>query len=152
ESLVSLRRDVQRTKPCEVYYAQSLDWCNLGTLPRHLDGIRSIHQGAYSMRNSGRLKMIGFLLCVLLVAAPASWAQAPQRAPILEKVAKTYGIDSWDQVESIRYTWNADIPGLFKAAHKWEWEPKTGKVTFEGTDKDGKPVKVTYDSSHLSSQ
>ena len=29
---------------------------------------------------------------------------------------------------------------------------QTGKVTFEGTDKDGKPVKVTYDSSQLSSQ
>jgi hypothetical protein len=41
---------------------------------------------------------------------------------------------------------------LFKATHKWEWEPKTGKITFESTDKDGKPVKVTYDSSQLSSQ
>jgi hypothetical protein len=41
---------------------------------------------------------------------------------------------------------------LFKATHKWEWEPKTGKVSFESTDKDGKPVKVSYNSSQLSSQ
>jgi hypothetical protein len=106
------------------------------------------------MRNIRRLIMRSFLLCGALALAPASWAQtqAPQRAPLLDQVAKAYGVDSWDQVEGIRYTWNAEIVGLFKAAHKWEWEPKTGKVTFEGVDKDGKPVKVTYDSSQLSSQ
>jgi hypothetical protein len=37
-------------------------------------------------------------------------------------------------------------------AHSWEWEPKTGKVTFDGEDKDGKPVKVTYLRSELNSQ
>lgn len=77
---------------------------------------------------------------------------AQTRSPLLDTVAKAYGIDSWNQIEAIRYTWNADIPGLFKASHKWEWEPKTGKITYEGTDKDGKPVKVTYDSSQLNSQ
>jgi hypothetical protein len=30
--------------------------------------------------------------------------------------------------------------------------PKTGKVSYEGTDKDGKPVKVSYLRSQLSSQ
>src|SRR5260370_15594757 len=89
------------------------------------------------------------VFAVLLLGEP-SWAK--RRPPILEQIAKTYGIDSWDQVQAIRYTWNVDIPGLFKASHKWEWEPKTGKITFESTDKDGKPVKVTYDSSQLSSQ
>jgi len=102
------------------------------------------------MRHIRRLTMVGLLLCGVLVLAPNSWAQ--QRAPILDQVAKTYGVDSWDKVEAIRYTWSIDIPGLFKASHKWEWEPKTGKITFESTDKDGKPVKVTYDSSQLSSQ
>ena len=67
-------------------------------------------------------------------------------------MAKTYGLDSWNQIEAIRYTWNGEVTGLFKAAHTWEWEPKTGKITYEGKDKDGKPVKVTYDSSQLSSQ
>jgi len=102
------------------------------------------------MRNVRRFSTMGLLLCGVLVLAPTSWAQ--QRAPILEQIAKTYGIDSWDKVEAIRYTWNGEITGLFKAAHKWEWEPKTGKISYEGTDKDGKPVKVSYDSSQLSSQ
>ena len=102
------------------------------------------------MRNARRLTMMGLLLSAVLLLAPNSWAQ--QRPPILEQIAKTYGIDSWDKVEAIRYTWNGEIPGLFKAAHAWGWEPKTGKISYEGKDKDGKPVKVTYDSSQLSSQ
>jgi hypothetical protein len=104
------------------------------------------------MRNSRRLSVTFLLLCGVVAFTANSWAQAPQRAPILDQVAKTYGVDSWDKVEAIRYTWNGEITGLFKIAHKWEWEPKTGKVTFEGTDKDGKPVNVTYDSSQLGSQ
>ena len=102
------------------------------------------------MRTACRLTMMGLLLCVMLTLAATSGAQ--QRDPILEKIAKTYGIESWDKVDAIRYTWNADIPGLFKATHKWEWEPKTGKISYESTDKEGKPVKVAYDSSQLSSQ
>jgi hypothetical protein len=100
--------------------------------------------------NWSRITIIGLLGFAVLVLAATSWAQ--QRDPIIEKVAKAYGLDSYDKIEAIRYTWNIDIPGLFKATHKWEWELKTGKITFESTDKDGKPVKVTYDSSQLSSQ
>jgi hypothetical protein len=86
----------------------------------------------------------------VLVLAANSWAQ--QRDPIIDNIAKAYGIDSYGQVEAIRYTWNGEIPGLFKLSRMWEWEPKRGKVSFEGKDKDGKPVKVSYDSSKLSSQ
>jgi hypothetical protein len=102
------------------------------------------------MTKSSRYSMICLLAFSVLVLAPSSWAQ--QRSPILDQIAKTYGIDSWDKVEAIRYTWNGEITGLFKAAHKWEWEPKTGKVSFEGMGKDGKPVNFTYDSTQLSSQ
>src|SRR2546421_12176733 len=119
-------------------------------MPVVLHSIRSLPPGAISMRNPRRLPMMGLLLSAVLLLAQTSWAQ--QRPPILEQIAKTYGIDSWDKVEAIRYTWNGEIPGLFKAAHAWEWEPKTGKISYEGKDKDGKPVKVTYDSSQLSSQ
>jgi hypothetical protein len=86
----------------------------------------------------------------MLALATASWAQ--QRPPVVEQLAKTYGLESFGQIEAIRYTWSGEIPGLFKLSHVWEWEPKTGKVSFEGADKDGKPVKVTYMRSQLSSQ
>src|SRR5262245_17842674 len=104
------------------------------------------------MTNSSRLNMIRLLaltVSVLVFAAP-SWAQ--QRPPILEQIAKTYGLDSWDKIEAVRYTWNGEIPGVFKLAHTWKWEPKTNKVSYEGKDKDGKPVKATYMRTELSSQ
>jgi len=86
-----------------------------------------------------------------MALAVTSWAQ--QRPPIVEKLAKTYGLDSWGEVDAVRYTFNLDVPALkLKLAHSWEWEPKTGQVTFEGKDKDGKPVKVIYKRSELASQ
>ena len=102
------------------------------------------------MKHSSRTTIVGLVGFWVLVLGATSWAQ--ERAPILDKIAKTYGIDSWDQIQAIRYTWDGEIPGLFKLSHVWEWEPKTGKISYEGTDKDGKPVKVTYDSSQLNNQ
>ena len=102
------------------------------------------------MTNASRTTMIRLLAFAVLALAATSWAQ--NRPPILEQIAKTYGLDSYGQIDAIRYTWNGEITGLFKAAHAWEWEPKTGKVSYEGKDKDGKPVKVTYMRSELSSQ
>ena len=102
------------------------------------------------MKNSRRVTIIGLMGFWVLVLAVTSWAQ--QRPPIVEKLAKTYGLDAWSQVEAIRYGFNLEIPGLFKLERSWEWEPKTGKVTYESKDKDGKPVKVTYMRSQLSSQ
>ncbi|MFY9741757.1 MAG: hypothetical protein WAK21_07130, partial [Candidatus Sulfotelmatobacter sp.] len=101
------------------------------------------------MTNLSRVVFRLLAFGVLFLAA-TSWAQS--RPPILEQIAKTYGIDSWDKIDAIRYTWNGEITGLFKVAHTWEWEPKTGKVSYEGKDKEGKQVKVTYMESELSSQ
>lgn len=102
------------------------------------------------MGSGNRSKWISLLIFAVLLLAPTSWGQS--RPPILEKVAKTYGLDSWNQIEAIRYTWNGEIPGVFKLSRAWEWEPKTGKISYEGKDKAGKPVKVSYMSSQLSSQ
>jgi hypothetical protein len=93
--------------------------------------------------------MIRLLAFVVLVLPTTSRAQT--RPPILEQVAKTYGLDSFGQIEAIRYTWNAQFPGV-NVSRAWVWEPKTNKVSFEGKDKEGKPVKVTYMRSELASQ
>ena len=85
---------------------------------------------------------------VLLLAGTS---RAQTRPPIAEQLAKTYGVDSVGQIEAIRYTWNAQFPGV-NLSRSWVWEPKTGKVSYEGKDKDGKPVKVSYMRSELGSQ
>ena len=102
------------------------------------------------MARLGRSTAIRCLIFGVLVFTATSWAQS--RPPILEEIVKTFGLDSYGQVEAIRYTWNGEVTGLFQASHGWEWEPKTGKVTYEGKDKDGKPVKVTYVRAELNKQ
>lgn len=81
----------------------------------------------------------------------ATTLPAQQRAPIINQIAKTYGVDSYGQIDAIRYTWNAKFPGV-DVSRTWTWEPKANRVTYEGKDKDGKPVKVTYVRSELNSQ
>src|SRR4029077_5819034 len=76
---------------------------------------------------------------------------AQQSPPIAEQIAKTYGLDSFGQIEAIRYTWNAELSGA-KRSHRWEWSPKTDTVSYEGKDKEGKPVKAGYQRSQLSTQ
>jgi hypothetical protein len=100
------------------------------------------------MTNASRVKKIGLLVLGVVVVALSSWAQKP---PIAEQIAKTYGIDSWGQIDAIRYTWSAEFPNG-KVSRTWTWEPKADRVSYEGKDKEGKPVKVTYVRSQLSSQ
>jgi len=102
------------------------------------------------MTKLGRLTTI---LCLLFgVLALAGTSCGPKRPAAIEQLAKTYGLDSFGQIDGIRYTFNLDIPGLISLSHKWEWDPKTNTVTYEGKDKDGSPVKVTYQRSQISSQ
>src|ERR1700688_3170674 len=100
-------------------------------------------------REMSRLNLIALLAFGMLLIFPAtSEAQSP---PIAEQIAKTYGLDSFGQIEAIRYTWNAEFPGA-KLSHMCEWNPKTDMVSYEGKDKEGKPVKASYRRSQLSSQ
>src|SRR5215467_12909538 len=85
----------------------------------------------------------------VLVLAATSWAQTRPR--IAEQLAKTYGLDAFGQIEALRYTFNAQFPGV-QVSRSWVWQPKTDHVSYEGKDKDGKPVQVTYVRSQLSSQ
>jgi len=91
-------------------------------------------------------------ICWLFLGVPVlaanSWAQ--HRPPIVEQLAKTYGLDSYGQIDAVRYTFNAQFPGV-NLSRTWVWEPKTGQVSYEAKDKDGKAVKVTYVRSQLDS-
>jgi hypothetical protein len=112
------------------------------------------------MTKLGRSQKIRFLVLGVLVLAAASCAQKRSSVPeptattggsVSERIAKAYGLDSFGQIEAIRYTWNAQFPGV-NVSHSWVWEPKNNKVSYDGKDKDGKPVKVSYMRSELSSQ
>ena len=102
------------------------------------------------MKILSRFHVICLLALGLLLVLPAS-SGAQQRPPILEKLTKTYGLESFGQIEAIRYTFNAEAPWL-NASRSWIWEPKTDQVNYEGKDKSGNPVTVTYLRSQLDSQ
>ena len=102
------------------------------------------------MTNLSRLDVIRLLAFFMLLILPAT-SEAQQLPPIAEQMAKTYGLDSFGQVEGIRYTFNLEFPGV-KRSDTWEWNPKTDTVSYEGKDKEGKPIKVTYHRSQLSSE
>src|SRR6202046_4145636 len=99
------------------------------------------------MAKLSRLAPIGLLVFGVLILASTSWAQP--NSPITEQIAKAYGLDSYGQVEAIRYTFN--IRGAISVTRSWVWEPKTGQISYEGVDKDGKPVKASFVQSKGSS-
>ena len=102
------------------------------------------------MTNSSRrlIRLFTFAVSLPLLAA-SSWAQ--ERPPAAVQMSKTYGLDSFGQIEKIRFTFNFEFPGG-KLSRSWEFEPKTDQVSYEGKDKDGKPVKVRYNRSRLGSE
>ena len=101
------------------------------------------------MTNYSRITKMGLLILGLLALASVSWSQTCP--PAAEKIAQAYGIDAFGQIDAVRSTFNIDFPGL-KVAQSWIWEPKADRVTYEGKDKAGNPVKITYLRSQLSSQ
>src|SRR5207244_2609779 len=101
------------------------------------------------MTKLGRSATMRCLFFGVLVFAATSWAQT--RPPIAEQIAKTYGLDSFGQIEAIRYTFNLDL-GALKLSRTWVWEPKADRVSYDGNDKAGQPVQATYVRSQLSSQ
>jgi hypothetical protein len=93
--------------------------------------------------------MFCLLAFTMLAVLPNTWAQ--NRPAIAEQIAKTYGLDSFGQIDAIRYTFNTQFPGV-NLSRSWVWEPKTNKISYAGKDKSGKPVEVTYQRSQVGSQ
>ena len=73
------------------------------------------------MTKLGRATTIRLLVCAMLVLAATAWAQT--LPPIAEQMAKTYGLDAFGQIEAIRYTFNAQFPGV-NVSRSWVWQPK----------------------------
>jgi len=102
------------------------------------------------MTKASRVPLIGVLLIEVL--CPPERVSAQQRPAIADQIAKTYGLDSWGQIDAIRYTFDIDAGPAFKVSRSWVWEPKTDQISYDGKDKAGNPVKVTYSRSQLASQ
>src|SRR5215471_9882293 len=94
------------------------------------DNIRSIHRGGTFMTILSRRGVIRLLVLSSLLILPVT-SGAQQRAPVVEKLAKTYGLESFGQIEAIRYTFGAQAPGL-DLSRSWTWEPKPTRSPTRG--------------------
>jgi hypothetical protein len=81
-------------------------------------------------------------LRILWISVPFGHFPGPNTPTHCRTACQTYGLDSFAQIEAIRYSRNGQLNGM-NVSRSWVWEPKTNRVTYEGKDKDGKPVKLT---------
>jgi hypothetical protein len=67
-------------------------------------------------------------------AAPANHGK-----PEAARIARAYGIQEFDRVEAIRYTFNVKLPEK-TVSRSWVWEPKPDRVTFTPSGAGAEPV------------
>ena len=79
------------------------------------------------MKKIHQMKKLKFVLYTLLVFAGA-FNTYSQDDSILEKVAKANGIENWNTVEEIKFTFNVDRDTTH-FERTWIWKPKTNDIT-----------------------
>ena len=75
--------------------------------------------------------LLSLLLCGLLSSCQQQ-ASTPETLPM--QVAKAYGIENWDQVNSIGYTWNVQRDSATVVSRTWKWNIKDSTVSYAGAD------------------
>ncbi len=98
-----------------------------------------------------RCRTANRLLALFMPLLLPAIAEAQQAPPSVAQLADAYGLQSWGKIAAIRYTFIAHLAGI-GLSRSWVWEPKTDRISYDGTDKSGKPVKVTYLRSQLAIQ
>lgn len=78
------------------------------------------------------------MLLVLVLAGAAAAGPTP------DDVAKAYGIESFDQITRLSFTFNVERNGKQVVSRSWIWETKTGQVTYSGPNESGAPVSLSY--------
>jgi len=103
--------------------------------------------------NMSRTKLILTVfipICCLLAVGCAQFrgsAHADARN-LASKIAKAYGIEHFDKIEAIRFTFHVAKQGT-EVSRQWQWEPKTDTVVYVGQAPDGSYVERTYVRSEL---
>lgn len=59
--------------------------------------------------------------------------QSEKVETILTKIANAYGYENWDKVEKVNFSFVVN-PGENESLRRWEWNPKSGKVTLNSKD------------------
>jgi len=100
---------------------------------------------------STRCRLLVIVSGLLAVLAMGGTANSQNEQEVRLRIAKAYGFQSWDQVEQLRFAFHVQR-GKDHLVRSWVWEPKVDRVSFAGTDRQGKPVKLTYLRSELNAE
>jgi hypothetical protein len=76
--------------------------------------------------------LLTFLPLIGLLSACAQKPGMPDTLPF--QVAKAYGIENFDKVNSIAYTWNVQRDSVTVFSRKWKWNVKDSTVYYSGAD------------------
>jgi len=98
-------------------------------------------------------RKLGIVLCMLGVfyfgfgqADAQQTDQAGQTNKVAQHIAQAYGLDNWDQIQRLDFTFKVELPNKAQAvSRQWSWWPKQSKVTLH---REGKKS-VTYNRKEM---
>lgn len=73
-----------------------------------------------------------YLFVLAILAVLACQPKMPDTLPF--QVAKAYGIENFDELKSISYTWNVQRDSVNVFSRNWSWDIKNRMVTYTGPD------------------
>ncbi|PSL02019.1 hypothetical protein [Cecembia rubra] len=79
-----------------------------------------------------RVKQISILLFSLIIIAACGKSNEEEILPL--KVAKAYGFDNFEKVNSIAYTWNVQVDSVRIVSRNWKWNIKESSVFYADSD------------------
>ncbi len=86
------------------------------------------------MRKAFSFLLICFALFSLFACKQKSKdSSTKENTTVLEKIATAYGINQWQDVDKLRYTFNVNRDSSH-FERSWEWSPKTGKIVYTTAD------------------
>lgn len=87
------------------------------------------------------MRKITIFLALAAVLAAAAWADTDE---IRTRIGQEYGLDRWDDVEELRYTFNVRA-GEREVRRSWVWRVKKRTVTFRDEVAGGEAVTYSLD-------
>lgn len=74
------------------------------------------------------MRYLTSIVLILILTTFSCKNEPSQKLTYTEKIAQANGIDSWDKINELSFTFNVDRDTLHFERH-WIWRPKTGEVT-----------------------
>jgi hypothetical protein len=73
------------------------------------------------------------VVVISMQVAAAAHAEESNPADLAQQVANAYGIDHWDEVEELSFTFNVKTPNK-EIARSWTWRPQDNSVTLHNKE------------------